>query len=103
MDRTAEPELMRDEQQAQAYARADFEEPHNLFVTLLKERLPHLPPHGRALDLGCGPGDISRRIARAFPDWSVDGVDGSPAMLELGRRITAEAGLASRVTPRIEK
>lgn len=97
MDRVPEPELMLDEQQVRAYAGADFSEPHERFVTLLKERLSKLPSRGRALDLGCGPGDISLRFARAFGDWTVDAIDGSPVMLEHGRRLAAEAGLESRV------
>jgi ubiquinone/menaquinone biosynthesis C-methylase UbiE len=97
MDRVAEPELMLDEQQARAYASADFEEPHNRFIDLLKQRLADLPPDGVALDLGCGPGDIAFRFARAFPRWSVDALDGSPAMLELGRQAAEHSGLEARV------
>ena len=97
MDRIPEPELMLAEEQAQAYATADFAQPHSHFVTLLKEKLPSLPSSGRALDLGCGPGDIARRFAQAFAAWTVDAVDGSPAMLDLGRRTTVEAGLSSRI------
>jgi SAM-dependent methyltransferase len=97
MDRVPEPELMLDEEQALAYASADFTEPHSHFIALLKEKLPNLPSSGRALDLGCGPGDISLRFAQAFAAWTVDAVDGSPAMLDLGRRATVEAGLASSI------
>jgi SAM-dependent methyltransferase len=97
VDRIPEPELMLGDAQAQAYASADFAEPHNRFVALLKDRLPDLPPSGVALDLGCGPGDVTRRFAAAFAGWTVDAVDGSPAMLELGRRLTEEAGLSSRI------
>jgi len=97
MDRVPEPELMLGEEQALAYASADFTEPHRLFITLLRERLPNLPSSARALDLGCGPGDISFRFVRAFPAWKVDAIDGSPAMLDLGRRRIDEAGLTSRV------
>src|SRR5262245_964066 len=89
---------MLDPEQARAYAAADFAEPHERFVSLLRERLPGLPAGGRALDLGCGPGDPTLRFARAFPGWRVDGVDGSPAMLELAREAAARAGLAPRVS-----
>ena len=65
--RVPEPELMSAEEQARAYAGADFEEPHGNFIRLLQERLPGLPERGTALDLGCGPGDIGIRFARAFP------------------------------------
>ena len=41
------------------------------------------------LDLGCGPGDFSRRLARAFPNAEVVGVDGAPTMLE---RAASEPG-----------
>jgi SAM-dependent methyltransferase len=97
MDRVAEPELMLGTRQARAYASADFEEPHSRFIDLLKERLPQLPSSGTALDLGCGPGDISLRLARAFSRWRIDALDGSPPMLELGRQAAARAGLADRV------
>lgn len=97
MQRTPEPELMDDEAQALAYARADFEAPHSRVLTLLRERLPGLAARGAALDLGCGPADISLRFARAFPGWSVDGLDGSAPMLALGREAIEAAGLASRV------
>lgn len=97
MDRVPEPELMLEELQARAYASADFEEPHNRFVELLEERIVGLRRTGIALDLGCGPGDISIRFSRAFPGWTVDAVDGSPAMLELGHQAAARAGLESRV------
>ena len=97
MDRVPEPELMLEEEQAQAYATADFAQPHSNFVALLKEKLPNLPGSGHALDLGCGPGDIARRFVQAFVAWTVDAVDGSPAMLDLGRRTTVATGLASRI------
>ena len=97
MDRIPEPELMLDDEQVRAYASADFAEPHSRFIALFNERLPNIPTSGRALDLGCGPGDISRRFARAFPAWTVEAVDGSPAMLDLGRSMTVAEGLASRI------
>jgi SAM-dependent methyltransferase len=97
MDRVAEPELMLHPDQARAYAAADFEEPHGRFIDLLEERLFDLPAAGTGLDLGCGPGDITLRFARAFPSWSIDAVDGSAAMLELGRRATARERLETRV------
>lgn len=97
MERTPEPELMTEEAQAHAYAEADFEEPHSRCIALLQECLPDLPPRGAALDLGCGPADISRRFARAFPSWTVDGLDGSPVMVHLGREYVRRGGLADRV------
>jgi SAM-dependent methyltransferase len=98
MQRTPEPELMDDEAQARAYAEADFHEPHDRFVTLLRQRLAWLADEGTALDLGCGPGDVTLRFARAFPSWTVDGLDGSAAMLRLGRAAVEAAGLGNRVS-----
>jgi ubiquinone/menaquinone biosynthesis C-methylase UbiE len=49
------------------------------------------------LDLGCGPGDICQRFARAFPQTHIHGVDASPAMLHIGRADLRAAQLAERV------
>jgi len=98
MQRIPEPELMLDEAQVLAYAEADFAEPHDHLINLLLERFPDLPESPAALDLGCGAGDISRRFASALPQATVHGVDGSPAMLEIARRMTREEGLEQRVT-----
>lgn len=83
MERRPEPELMLGEEQARAYAQADFSEPHEHFVDLFSERFPE-PVSGMALDLGCGPGDVSLRFAARYPACRVDGIDGSPAMLAAG-------------------
>ncbi len=97
MERVPEAELMEGAEQAKAYAQADFEEPHSRMIALLRAALPHLPISGCALDLGCGAADIGIRFARAFPGWTVQGLDGSEAMLALGRRAVDEAGLSDRV------
>lgn len=99
MERIPEPaELMNDPEQARAYALADFEEPHEQFVSEFKRRFEDLPTPGRALDLGCGAADVTIRFARAFPACRLDGVDGAPAMLSHGRRAVIEAGLQGRIT-----
>ncbi len=95
MKRAPEPELMLDAAQVRAYANADFDTPHSHFMELLCARIGDLPQTGRALDLGCGPGDISRRFAAAFPGWQVDAVDGSEAMLVAAREMTLDG---SRIT-----
>jgi SAM-dependent methyltransferase len=90
MKRIPEPELMNDEEQALAYARADFSEPHNMVIRLFGETFGLKGITGYVLDLGCGPGDISFRFARAYPDCIVHGIDGAEAMLNCGRKLLAD-------------
>ena len=97
LERTPEPELMDEPEQARAYAEADFEAPHERFVELFRETFPGRTVTGRVLDLGCGPADIVIRFARAFPDCRIDGLDAGPNMLALGREAVAAAGLGERV------
>lgn len=85
MKRTLEPELMEDEDQVKGYADADFEEPHSHFIKLFEEDFSDRVIEGYALDLGCGPGDITFRFAEAFPKCVVHGVDGSRTMLKYAR------------------
>ncbi len=88
MERRPEPELMDDPAQALAYARADFDEAHGRLTALYLshiERLGGLPAAPRIADLGCGPGDITLRLARAFPQAHVDGYDGAMPMIHLAR------------------
>src|SRR5262245_22283723 len=49
--------------------------------------------HGLILDLACGPGTFTRRIARLAPESTVVGFDLSPQMLERAVRLTAKEGL----------
>lgn len=99
MQRIPEPELMTDAAQAIAYANADFEEPHNHFIRLLKDAIKNrLPMPGKAIDLGCGAADISIRMARAFPGIDIDAVDGSAAMLTQAKKAVGQAGLEQRIT-----
>ena len=98
MKRTLEPELMLHPEQALAYARADFEDAHGRFVALFGKAFEGREVSGYALDLGCGPADISLRFARSYPSCTVHGLDGSPAMLNLGREAVVAGGLQHRVT-----
>jgi ubiquinone/menaquinone biosynthesis C-methylase UbiE len=86
MKRVVESELMEDESQVKAYAEADFERPHSQFITRLNHFINDTQFGGVALDLGCGPGDISCRFARSFPMGKVHAVDGSEAMITAARK-----------------
>ena len=97
MERIPEPDLMDDPEQAEAYARADFSEPHDAFVAHFR-RLFREFTEGRVLDLGCGAADIGIRFCRAYPDAILTGVDGAAAMLQRGHAAIRAAGLAGRLT-----
>ncbi|MEN8169895.1 MAG: class I SAM-dependent methyltransferase [Pseudomonadota bacterium] len=85
LPRTPEADLMEDMEQARAYAFADFDEPHNHFIELIKEHFPGEEFDCLVLDLGCGTADICQRFAAAFPKMRMHGVDGSEAMLHFAR------------------
>lgn len=98
MERVPEPQLMDGEEQAFAYANADFAEPHNRFVEMFKERFPaHCARSLKVLDIGCGAADVTIRFARALPRTTITGIDGAEAMLRLGRQAIVQAGLEGRV------
>lgn len=97
MNRVPEPELMDDEAQARAYAQADFSEPHTLFVDTFRRVFPGASVCGQVLDMGCGPADVTARFARAFPECSIDAVDGAESMLKYARERLAREDLSARV------
>lgn len=98
MKRIPEPELMDEENQALAYARADFEEPNSNFVATYARHFGI--PAGRMLDLGCGPADIPLRFTRRAAQLRVTAVDGSPAMIELAKQqLSQHEEAGSRVEP----
>jgi ubiquinone/menaquinone biosynthesis C-methylase UbiE len=101
MQRRPEPELMDSEEQTLAYAEADFDESNSLFTDRFLAQFTDLPPVGRMADLGCGPGDITVRLAHALPGWEVTGLDAGPNMLRHAERRLARERLASRVRFRL--
>lgn len=99
MERVSETELMDDEEQAKAYAFADFSTPHNLFIEIFREKFSDIHPgfNDVVLDLGCGPCDITRRFANAYPDASFHAVDGAAAMLKQGAELNEQENLSQRI------
>jgi ubiquinone/menaquinone biosynthesis C-methylase UbiE len=91
IERILEPELMTDEEQACAYAEADFSESNTLFVDMFQQHFPGFEGR-RAVDMGCGPADIALRMARRYTGLQLDAVDGSAAMLSFGKPALAAAG-----------
>lgn len=95
MDRILEPELMEDAAQADAYAQADFSASNQWFADHVAATFPDTLH--RVVDLGCGPGDVTIRLARALPHARITAVDGSGAMIRLAREAVHAAGLEDRV------
>jgi ubiquinone/menaquinone biosynthesis C-methylase UbiE len=96
MDRVLEPELMDDETQSLAYAKADFSASNQMFVDGFVHECPAFL--GTVVDLGCGPGDIDIRLARASRGIAITAVDGSRPMIAIAERAVRAAGVESRVT-----
>lgn len=95
MERILEPELMDDERQSVAYARADFGASNQSFVDGLTRDFPR--PLRSAVDIGCGPGDVDIRLARAATDLVITALDGSAPMIALASEAVRAAGLEQRI------
>jgi trans-aconitate 2-methyltransferase len=83
----------------------DFADPRHRAGHDLMDRIQPLDAR-LVVDLGCGPGHLTLRLAGRFPDAEVIGVDTSPRMLErarsqdrAGRVNWVEADLAAWVPP----
>lgn len=95
MERIPEPELMDDEAQSVAYARADFSTSNQLFVDSLVRDFPNHLHH--VVDIGCGPGDVVIRLAKAVPHARITALDGSAPMIALGRDAARAAGVSDQL------
>jgi SAM-dependent methyltransferase len=96
MDRIPEPELMDEGPQARAYAEADFSLTDQAFTERFLQLVPE--PGPRIADLGCGPGNVTFRIAAALPAAEVVGIDGAAAMLAIAaERLPPTAADADRL------
>jgi 2-polyprenyl-3-methyl-5-hydroxy-6-metoxy-1,4-benzoquinol methylase len=102
MDRVLEPEIMEEPEQALVYSQADFEEENQGFVDRFRECYPELT-QGHIVDVGCGPGDIAIRMARALPDIRITGVDASSPMIDLAEKAVDREGLSDRIRFRRER
>lgn len=89
---------MTDDAQALAYAQADFSTAHQSYVTFFDSVFPDRPCRAAVLDLGCGPGDVTIRFAKANRGYVFHGVDGSAAMLKQGQAaLKRRTALARRI------
>ncbi|MGA1602252.1 MAG: class I SAM-dependent methyltransferase, partial [Prochlorothrix sp.] len=99
MDRILEPEIMADQAQVMAYAKADFRTSSDRFisgfVSTFAEQIQGQNSH--ILDLGCGPGDIPIALAQIIPKIQITALDASQSMLDLARSRITTAALAHRI------
>ena len=95
--RIPEPEVMNDPLQVDAYAAADFSNTDQAMVdriaTLLATSGSSFPDRARLLDLGCGPGNISARLAQRWTHCSVLGLDGADRMIAVADDRRRAAGI----------
>ena len=95
MKRTPETELMEIPSQVKAYADADFSRSDSLVVKGLEKYLKKtgktLNNNDLVLDIACGPGNISQRIAKNWPFVKVIGIDGSKEMLNHAEKKLSES------------
>ena len=85
MERIPEPELMKKKEQVISYDEADFSEGEVNLINqinhyLLKKNIS-LSEKDLIVDLGCGPGNISEKLANKWPNTEVVGIDGSNEMI----------------------
>ena len=94
MQRISEPELMTTKEQVDAYAEADFSSGDARTVALVEQLLDEtgsLPDNPLIVDLGCGPGNITFRLAALLPNAKVIGIDGSEPMLAVAKQRSVDA------------
>ena len=85
MERIPETELMEKKEQVISYDDADFSEGEINLINqinyyLLRQNIS-LNEKDLIVDLGCGPGNISEKLATKWPNSKVVGIDGSKEMI----------------------
>jgi ubiquinone/menaquinone biosynthesis C-methylase UbiE len=104
LPRVPEPEVMDESGEVEAYssaaAQSYLSKIDDTFVDhalrLVSARIAS-GSHGKALDIGTGPGQILRKLAAQLPCWQLVGVDRSPDMIH-----EATAALAGGLSARVE-
>ncbi|AET67782.1 methylase involved in ubiquinone/menaquinone biosynthesis [Desulfosporosinus orientis DSM 765] len=56
------------------------------YVQKIKEFIELLEPGMKVLDLGCGPGNVSRQLMLSGKEFSIEGIDLSEEMVKLARK-----------------
>ena len=85
MERVPEKELMEKKEQVISYDEADFSEEEVNLINQINHYLLRknivLNQKDLIVDLGCGPGNISEKLALKWPNTEVVGIDGSKEMI----------------------
>lgn len=111
LPRVPEPEVMDDSGEVEAYssaaAEAYLDKIDDTFVAHAERLLGRRSaPHeaGRALDIGCGPGQIVLKLARRLPGWHFAGLDRSANMVRqaLAARDQAARRTGGDLTSRVQ-
>jgi len=99
LERIPEPEVMDEREQVEAYssaaAQAYLEKIDRSFVKRVARLFPaRREPRGIALDVGCGPGQITIMMARRWPGLRITGIDAAAPMIAKARSAARAAGVA---------
>jgi ubiquinone/menaquinone biosynthesis C-methylase UbiE len=100
--RVPEPEVMNDSSEVEAYASASAQAFLDSIDDTFVEHALRLiggRERGRALDIGCGPGQIVLKLARRLKLWKFVGVDRAPNMIAQAR---ASLASVTEVAGRVE-
>ena len=95
MGRVLEPEVMEGEAEAAAYDELDRLWGDIIFQGFAESALRMGVARGRVLDVGTGSGRIAIRLAKLNPEFTIEAIDLSESMLELGRRNAGREGVAN--------
>ena len=83
--------------QVLAYAAADFSLGDQQMIQCIKKLIgisSPLPDNPLIIDLGCGPGNITLKLAQLFPMARVVGIDGSLPMLSIASQRAVDQSLS---------
>ena len=97
MGRILEKEVMESAEEAKAYDELDRLWGDVLFQGFAESALRMGVVEGRVLDVGCGPGRISVRLAKLNPNFSIDAIDLSQNVLDLGTQTAAREGVTNSI------
>ena len=97
MGRVLEKEVMEAVEEAEAYDELDRLWGNVLFQGFAESALHMGVMEGRVLDVGCGPGRISVRLAKLNSKFSIEGIDLSQSMLDLATQTARNENVFSSI------